>query len=239
MRDRLLPFARAVNQMLDACGFPLCGGNIMAGNPQLCLSLSEWEARFASWTAHTDPQALLNAVIFFDLRALCGDRSLASALQKKIFILTVGNARFLRQLAQYALETRPPLGILRDFLTDDDGEFAGTLDLKKSVSRFFVDAARIFSLATATAQTNTAQRLRQSAAKLNIDDKEIEAAIEAFYFIQLLRLRGQIAVEPGQAIEAQNRINPRNLNEVDRRILKECMRQARKLQGRLALDYQL
>jgi CBS domain-containing protein len=238
-RARLVPFAQAVNQTLDACGFPLCRGNIMAGNPQLCLSLHEWQARFDSWTADTDPQALLNAVIFFDLRAISGTQELVTELREKIFKLTSGNTRFLRQLAQYALETRPPLGILRDFLTDEDGEFAGTLDLKKSVSRLFVDAARIFSLATAAAHTSTAQRLRQSAARLNIEDKEIDAAVEAFHFVQLLRLRRQIAADPGQAIEAQNRIDPRHLNEVDRRILKECMRQARKLQSRLALDYQL
>ncbi|MEK6593497.1 MAG: putative nucleotidyltransferase substrate binding domain-containing protein, partial [Pseudomonadota bacterium] len=146
---------------------------------------------------------------------------------------------FLRQLAQYALESRPPLGILRDFLTDEEGEFTGTLDLKKSAARLFVDAARIFSLATATAQTSTAQRLRQGGARLNLGDEEIAAAVEAFYFIQSLRLRGQIAAGPGQARETHNRIDPSKLNEVDRRILKECLRQARKLQSRLALDYQL
>ncbi|MEK6591825.1 MAG: DUF294 nucleotidyltransferase-like domain-containing protein, partial [Pseudomonadota bacterium] len=109
-RDRLLPFAQAVNRMLDACGFPLCRGNIMAGNPLWCLSLMEWEARFASWAADTDPRALLNAVIFFDFRALSGEGKLTTVLREKLFRLTAGNARFLRQLAQYALESRPPLG---------------------------------------------------------------------------------------------------------------------------------
>jgi CBS domain-containing protein len=32
---------------------------------------------------------------------------------------------------------------------------------------------------------------------------------------------------------------PDDLNELDRRILKEAFRQARKLQSRLAMDYQL
>ena len=36
-----------------------------------------------------------------------------------------------------------------------------------------------------------------------------------------------------------NRVNPRDLNDLDRRILKESFRQARKLQRRLALDYKL
>ncbi len=37
LRARFLPFARRVNGLLDACGFPLCQGGIMAGNPRWCL----------------------------------------------------------------------------------------------------------------------------------------------------------------------------------------------------------
>jgi CBS domain-containing protein len=40
-------------------------------------------------------------------------------------------------------------------------------------------------------------------------------------------------------LKQPNRLDPTTLNEVDRRILKESLRQLRKLQSRLALDYQL
>ena len=36
-----------------------------------------------------------------------------------------------------------------------------------------------------------------------------------------------------------NLIDPEQLNELDRRILKEAFRQARKLQARLSMEYQL
>ena len=42
-----------------------------------------------------------------------------------------------------------------------------------------------------------------------------------------------------QGRAADNRIRPDELNEVERRILKEAFRQARKLQQRLKLDYQI
>ena len=42
-----------------------------------------------------------------------------------------------------------------------------------------------------------------------------------------------------QGREGDNLIRPDDLNEVERRILKESFRQARKLQQRLKLDYQL
>ena len=238
-RALLLPFAQAVNRTLDACGFPLCKGNIMAGNPRWCLSLAEWREQFAIWVGDTEPEALMNAAIFFDIRPLCGKHELAEALRETLRALTKNNERFLRQMAQEALQARPPLGLLRDFVTEDSGEFRNTLDLKKSGARLFVDAARVFGLAAGISQTSTAQRLREAGAMLRMSEDEISAAVEAFFFIQLLRLREQITQDPQQPQEARNRIDPGQLNEVDRLVLKECFRQARKLQTRLALDYQL
>ena len=236
-RAKLLPFAQAVNRDLDACGFPLCIGNIMGGNPQWCLSLDEWRGQFDLWISNTDPKALLNAVIFFDFRPLHGDESLADLLREHLLGLTQINSRFQRQLAQYALETRPPLGLISDFATEDDGEFKGTLNLKGAGTRLFTDAARVLALATGVAHTNTAQRLRQAGSRLQMSPTEVASMIEAFFFLQTLRLRGQLAAGAGS--KGANRIAPAQLNEVDRCILKESFRQARTLQSRLALDYQL
>ena len=47
-RASWLAFGREVNDALDACGYPLCKGNIMAGNPACCLTQDEWRMRFAA-----------------------------------------------------------------------------------------------------------------------------------------------------------------------------------------------
>ena len=127
--------------------------------------------------------------------------------------------------------------MISDFITDDEGEARGTIDLKKTGARLFTDAARVLALATGVAHTNTVKRLLQAAPALQIPSGKIDAIVEGFYFIQALRLRGQMSTDP--AIRDPNRIDPSTLNEVDRRILKESLRQLRKLQSRLALDYQL
>jgi CBS domain-containing protein len=57
-RGRLLPFAQSVNATLDACGFPLCKGEIMAGNPKWCLAAAEWRMRFGDWIRNPHPDAL-------------------------------------------------------------------------------------------------------------------------------------------------------------------------------------
>lgn len=238
LRARLLPLASAVNQALDACGFPLCRGAIMAGNPKWCLSLTEWRARFENWIANSQPEQLLDAVIFFDFRAVHGRVGLAEALRDAQDELVKKHPVFLKQLARFALESRPPLGTFGAFATEARPGLPDTIDLKKSGARLFVDAARVIGLAAGVPHTNTAERLRQGGPLINLGEAEIAAATEAFFFIQSLRLRTQLQ-PAGDGASEPNRIDPDRLNEVDRRILKESFRQARSLQKRLALDYQL
>jgi len=234
VRKRLLAFGREVNENLAACGFPLCKGNIMASNPELCLTVEEWRGRFGDWIREPDPQALLNASIFFDYRVLCGNERLGDQLRTWLNNTARANSAFLRMMAMNALQVVPPLGRIRDFVLDDDG----TIDLKKCGARLFVDVARILALRTGVASSSTVQRLRQAGAKMGMQAEEIAALIDGFHFIQLLRLRSQ-HLETEHDSPGDNRINPDELNELDRRILKEAFRQARKLQLRLKLDYQL
>jgi CBS domain-containing protein len=227
-----------VNEALDACGFPLCRGEIMASNPKWCLTLAEWKGVFDGWIDHGDPQALLNASIFFDFRPLEGEAALAEELRQWLAAKAKANPRFLHQMAANALRNRPPLGVVRDFVLESKGEYAHTIDLKLNGTTPFVDAARIYSLAAGDSHTNTPQRLRAAATAMHIPPEEVEAWAEAFLFIQLLKLRNQHWREK-EGGSMHNHIDPDELNELERRILKEAFRQARKLQQRLALDYGL
>lgn len=235
---RFLDFAREVNDDLDKCGFPLCKGNIMASNPDLCLTLEEWEEKFSHWVRTPEPVALLNATIFFDFRPLYGRFNLAHRMRLSLLRQTQANPLFLRMLAQNALDVSPPLGRIRDFVTDDDPEHPGTIDLKKYGVRLFTDVARLFALANQVEATNTVARLKRASAVMKIAPDETAASIEGFNFIQMLRLRHQ-HFEQEHGRSGNNLIRPDELNEVERHILKESFRQARKLQARLKLDYQI
>ena len=235
-RSRLVAFAQDVNATLDAVGFPLCAGNVMAGNPELCLTVDEWKARFLNWIREPTPDALLQANIVFDFRPLFGDTTLGDTLREWLHGYTRDGRIFLRLMAQNALEIDAPLGLIRVFATDDDVAHRGTIDLKTRGTRLFVDAARVFALAEGTTVTGTAARLRAAGKWLNVEDRHVSATIDAFHFLQLLRLRQQDFSTVGAAA---NRIDPYALNEVDQRMLKEALRQARKLQQRLKETYQL
>jgi len=237
-RKTLLAFAREVNEALDACGFPLCNGNVMASNPELCLSLDEWKAKMGGWIGNPDPKALLDATICFDFRPLSGDASLAQTIREWLLPRTRARPAFLRLMATNALEARPALGVLADFATEDTPNAPGTINLKLHGVRPFADAARVYALAFGLAQTGTGKRLRAAAADLRMEPPEMAAIVDAFFFIQNLRLR--IQARPGtHSHGSANQIDPRVLNDFERRILKEAFRQGRKLQQRLTLDYDL
>ncbi len=235
-RERLVRFAREVNEGLDALGFPLCTGNVMASNSQLCLSLAEWKTKFLAWITEPTPEALLQANILFDFRPLFGDAKHADSLRRWLFAYTRDNAMFLRLMVQNALEAEPPVGLIRAFAVEDAPGAPGTVDIKTRGTRIFVDAARVFALGLGIPETGTADRLRIAGQRLSVEPQHVDATVEAFHYLQLLRLRQQ---DQPAAAAAPNRIDPYALNDVAQRMLKEAFRQASQLQERLRLVYRL
>ncbi|MBD3609968.1 MAG: CBS domain-containing protein [Gammaproteobacteria bacterium] len=237
-RKELLPLAKRINESLDEVGFPLCPGNIMASNPECCLSLDEWKTRFGKWIESGTPDNLLKASIFFDFRALFGNEQPIEALRNWLLEKTTQNSLFRHMMAANSLRNRPPLGLFGDIKVSAHGEHKHSIDLKLQGITPFVDAARIIALKEKLPQTNTLHRLQAAADNGSIPKIDIEAWVNAYEFIQLLRMRNHHQqVENGE--ELHNFLEPDELNSLDRRILKEAFRQARKLQGKLELEYQL
>ena len=231
-RQSIRAFAHAVNLALDACGYPLCKGGIMAGEALCCLTLEEWQQRFSLWIAQGSPQDLLNASIFFDFRPLAGDFALASTLSTSVITAARGTPRFLKQMAVNALTRNAPLNWRGALDTNTEG----MLDLKLQGTALFVDAARLYSLAHGVGATNTRRRLEAVGPLLQLAQTEYSAWVGAFEFLQMLRLRIQLE---GQTEDGMpNSIQVATLNDIDRRILRESMRIARQLQQRMQLDYE-
>lgn len=227
-RPRWLAFGARVNAALDACGYPLCRGNVMAGNPECCLTPAEWSRRFDAWMEHGAPKDLLAASIYFDLRPLAGRAALAGPLRERITRQACGLPRFIKQMADNALAHRPPLAW-------HGGIEGDHVDLKLQGAAIFVDAARLYALAHGIAETSTRRRL-EALAPLMRAAQEAPAWIAGFEFLQMLRLRRQIDGGPDVAA-APNRIATASLNDIDRRMLRESLRMARQLQQRMEMDY--
>jgi CBS domain-containing protein len=238
-RARLLPIAQQVNQGLALCGFTLCRGNIMAGNPELCLSRAEWARRFAGFIREATPEHLLGSSIYFDLRTVWGDDSGTVLLRQGILDQVAGNRIFQRMLAETALRLRPPVGRFREFVLVRRGaDRVATLDLKAEGLTPFVEGARLLALAHGVADGNTMERFRQLVLKEVIDPLDGAAYEEAYQFIQQSRMQ-QHQRQARENLPYSNRMDPDSLNDLDRRILRESLRQAKRLQSSLTLRYQL
>ena len=66
---------------LEGMGVHPCVGRMMASNPRWCAPLSEWEGMFGRWIAEPEPRELLDFQVFFDFRAVHGDKPLAARLR--------------------------------------------------------------------------------------------------------------------------------------------------------------
>lgn len=228
-----LPFAQTVNDTLDACGYQRCRGNIMAGNPDCCLSLEEWQERFHGWLRCPDPEALLKGTIFFDLRAVAGEGGLADCLQHFIVAQLRQAPAFLHLLTENALAVAPPLGLLGELQGQD-----GLLDLKKYGTRLFVDGARILALATGVEAVGTVERLGLAGPLTGMGAGDVAAAQESFLQLQHMRLLAQHrALVRGEP--ADNRVRLEQLTELEQGMLKLVFRQARALQHKIGHNYGL
>jgi CBS domain-containing protein len=235
-RARLVPFARAVSEMLAHCGFPVGKADLMASNPEWTLAEGEWRDRLGGWIRSPAPESLARAAIVFDFRPIWGDVALAGSLREWLMAQTRGNREFLRALAAIALETPAPISFLGEIQASSGKAEQGTIDLKTQGTRLFVDIARVYALAQGTPQSSTAARFRAAGASMQVAPEDTDAMVDAFHFLLLLRLRQRHAGGGGDG--DPDRLRPEHLNELDRRILKEAFRQARKGQKRLRLDYQ-
>lgn len=238
LRGLLLPLAERINQALATCGFELCKGRIMAGNPELCLSRNEWRRRFTGFIREATPENLLASSIYFDLRAVWGEHDGCDQLRREMLAQVADNSLFQRMMAENALRQRPPVGRFRDFVVARKGAEKDTLDLKVQGLTPFVDGARLLALANGIESGNTLDRLRQLVQREVIDAQDGAAFEEAYHFIQQTRMQ-QHQQQARQGLPLSNHLNPDSLNHLDRRILRESFRQAQRLQASLALRYQL
>lgn len=237
LREVFLPFAKQTNQRLADCGFTLCSGDIMAGNPAWCRSEDEWKTLFFDWIHKPEPSALLNASIFFDVRPLYGDFSLVNPLREMLARWAPSAETFLRLMATNALAAEPPIGFTGEVVMEKDGKDK-FVDIKKYGIRIFVDVARIVGLAHGVKSASTRTRFLEAGEKFGMSALDISAALQAMSELQRLRLNHQHkAILVGA--RPDNHLHPDELSSYDEAVLREGLKQAKRLQQRLKLSFRI
>ena len=221
---------------LNQCGFPLCPGNIMAKNPDLRCSLKKWKSNFSTWIKSPQPQALLNATIFFDMRSIYGDQTLFDALQDDILKQTKNNDIFLAALAHNATQQIPPLGFFKNFVIERDGREVKGIDLKHKGMALVNDIARIYALANGVKAVNSHQRLSSLIGNTGINNQDIYNLIDAAEFIAHKRLVNQ-GIQHDQGMPLSNYLLPDSLSSLARHHLKDAFKVVHDAQTGIKLKF--
>lgn len=211
--------AKFVSDGLSKCQYKYCKGDIMATNSQLRLTRLQWEECFAEWIDDPNPQALLNASIFFDLVGVHGQIKWAEQLTTFITRRAKRNKLFLSCLAHNALKRKPPLGFFKNFVLEKDGQHKNSMDLKRRGTAPLADLIRVHALAVGSHSQNSFERL-DDIEEANYLPKEMTQDLrDALEFISMVRIRHQ-ALDVKNEVEPDNNIEPENLSVFERRNLK-------------------
>lgn len=221
---------------LEQCGYPRCEGDVMATNPRWRQSLSGWRKEFSRWLHEPTSDALLNAAIFFDARALAGDTTLFTDLYRGVQAQAQKSGRFLGLMAAQAVRHEPPLGFFRGFVLQKEGEHKDTLNLKWGGIGAVQETARVLALAAGSPAMRTHDRITDAANAHLLTHETATDLSDAYEFISYVRLEHQAkAVLDGRS--PGNHVNPDTLSSLDRRHLRDAFGVVRTVQGQVAQRY--
>ena len=221
---------------LAECGYPLCPGDMMASNPDWRMSLSAWKTVFHQWITKPDPDALLHAQTFFDIRGIHGEDQLVDDLRATYVPIAEGSKRLHAHLAKLAANREPPLGFFRGLVLAKGGSHENTLNIKKGGIATVVQMARLFAVASGLPQIGTRERLNAAAGAGAVSRQGAADLRDAFDFLASVQLAHQHdAVNAGE--EPDNHVNPKELSRLEREHLRDAFGVIRRLQQSLATKY--
>ncbi|KZN12544.1 DUF294 nucleotidyltransferase-like domain-containing protein [Marinomonas sp. TW1] len=210
-----------VCQNLDKCGYDLCSGDIMASNPRWRQPISVWKQYFTDWIREPKAEALLRLSIFFDLRGIYGDKTLATKLNRHIRAEAKAHSGFLTFMARNANQRKPPLGFFRQFVLDGEGKQSRTFNLKERGIAPIIDIVRVHALAIGSDKLNTLERLEDIEAEGLLPDGRAKDLALALEMIGMVRIRHQKdQIDAGET--PNNHVNPANLSSFEKRHLRDA-----------------
>jgi CBS domain-containing protein len=135
-----------------------------------------------------------------------------------------------------AIKNSPPIGFLKSFVVEKDGEHKDELNLKIKGLAPLIDIVRLFSLERGVKETSTLERIEMLRSKHTIVEEYADDFEHAFEFIMLLRIHHQYQqISGGQ--KPDNFINPNRLSNLEKRSIKEAFQLISKVQDMIIERY--
>jgi CBS domain-containing protein len=227
--DYLAVLGERVVKALEACGFPLCPGNMMVTNPEWRRSMGDWERILEEWFVHPTREIMLKTSVFFDLRGVYGDKGLVERLWDIIFGYVKVYPGFVARMGKSSAEIKPPIGLFGRFIVEKSGEHKDTIDIKLRGCLPIVEGVRALALIEGIKETNTFNRIEALAQTGSLPPDMADELLFTYQVLLTLRIRNHIRLfKEGKQIH--NHVNPSSLAKRERQILKDCFASIYRLQ---------
>ncbi len=235
-KNYFLSFSEKVCGWLDEAGYDFCKGGVMAKNRQWCQPLNVWKNYFKQWIHTAEPEALLQASIFFDFRGAYGETDLIDELRNDLFKSLGGWPGFFRHLTENAMFFTPPIGFFRNFLVESKGEHRDSFDIKAAMQPV-IDYARIYALHNRIAETNTLGRLQELLDQKKLSAQQYQEIDTVYSYLMQQRFVRQVKACIEENGKPDNYINPKKLSRIEQTTLKEIFKRIEKFQAKLSFDF--
>jgi CBS domain-containing protein len=229
--------AERVVDGLEHFGIPRCTGNAMAINPEFRRPLAEAAERFRVWIEEPSFAHSVASSVGFDFRQVAGQLEAEPTLNSAVRE-TRDNPGLARLLARRALDSRPPTGLLRDFVVERGGEHAGRLDVKHGGITIITNLGRAWGLRAGSPAKGTLSRLDAAVEEGYLDRTVASELRQAFRFLWQVRLQNQ-ADEIRNGLEPDDFIDPSVLGALARSSLKEAFRTIVRAQRLLSTTFRI
>ncbi|QCX37853.1 CBS domain-containing protein [Aureibaculum algae] len=224
-----------ITKALHKIGYEYCPAEMMASNPEWCLSRSEWKEQFKSWILHPDEKAILLSSIFFDYNRIYGDQSMIDDLSNSIFASLDQSSMLLSLLAKDILLSPPPLGFFKQLVLEKNGEYEDFFNVKRRALMPLIDAARLLILTHNVKDINNTALRYEKLSELEPENKELYDSC-SYAFKALLKFKtkqGLVNNDSGKFI------NLETLSKDEKLKLKRCFKPIREIQELLKFRFKV
>jgi CBS domain-containing protein len=220
--------AAHVADVVRVIGWRLDPHGVTASGDFSASSIEDWQRSIRSWLQRPrDNRVLIAISILLDGRVIHGPDP---ELDVKQLLFEAGDRSQLeRWMLRLALAAKPPSGFMRNIVVEGSGERRGTFDIKDGGLLPIVDLARYAALRAGITVTPTLERLRAASEEGVIGGTEARILEEAYELFSALRLEHQVGqLEQGK--EPDDHLDPRQLDPLTRRYLRDAFREVSAVQ---------
>lgn len=230
-----LNLAERVTRGLRNAGFEYCPAEMMASNPDWCMSLDAWKEKVAGWIRKPGAEQVLLSSIFFDYNLSYGRIELVRELSEFIFEQVEQHPSFCAHLASGALQNPSPTGFFRQFLVEQDGKHKDFFDIKKRALMPLTDAARVLILSHRVKGINGTADRYEKLAELEPNNRELFLSC-SYATKALLKFRAKQGLLHG---DSGRFIALDTLNKEEKVKLKRTFKTIKEVQELLAIRFKI